>query len=139
VSKICQQVVEKHLEGKEYDEDASKDQVVAICEEIKNRAKGKYPSAPQRDISACLKDYHELSAASSPSPHALTAALTPLPAPLHVQPPAEVNMPRYKLVIQASLGQMKDQVGGSPRPNAYATCLLVLHSGDHRFRGLLAL
>jgi len=33
-------VLDKHLEGKEYDEDASKDQVVAICEEIKGRAKG---------------------------------------------------------------------------------------------------
>lgn len=40
ISKICKEVLDKHLEGKEYDEDASKDQVVTICEEIKGRAKG---------------------------------------------------------------------------------------------------
>jgi hypothetical protein len=31
----------KHLGGKDYDEDATKEWVVAICDEVKRRAKGR--------------------------------------------------------------------------------------------------
>ena len=40
VKRISNEVLEKHLTGKEYDEDLSKEQAVAICDEIKNRVKG---------------------------------------------------------------------------------------------------
>mmetsp|Transcript_18404 Transcript_18404/g.27813 ORF Transcript_18404/g.27813 Transcript_18404/m.27813 type:complete len:114 (-) Transcript_18404:180-521(-) len=61
VKRISKEVTEKHLAGKEYDEDATKEWVVAIADEIKNRCK------------------------------------------------EELNMPRYKIIVQVTVGQVKDQ------------------------------
>mmetsp|Transcript_20883 Transcript_20883/g.61011 ORF Transcript_20883/g.61011 Transcript_20883/m.61011 type:complete len:138 (-) Transcript_20883:626-1039(-) len=61
VKAIASEVLESELAGKEYDEDVSKEQIVAICDKIKARVKG------------------------------------------------ECNIPRYKIIVQVTLGQMKDQ------------------------------
>jgi ribosomal protein S17E len=41
IKKIANEVLSKYLEGKDYDEDASKEWVVAMCDEVKRRTKGK--------------------------------------------------------------------------------------------------
>jgi len=61
VKRIANEVLDAELGDKEYDEDLSKEWIVAICDKIKERVK------------------------------------------------AECNIPRYKIVVQVTLGQMKDQ------------------------------
>jgi len=82
IKKIAEEVLKKYLGGKDYDEDATKEWVVAICDEVKRRAKGRL-KAKRRIVDRVSNFVYRNT--------------------------AECNMPRYKLVVQATLGQMKDQ------------------------------
>jgi hypothetical protein len=91
------------LNGKDYDEDACKDWVVSICDEIKTRVKGifYFPS-----VSVCVLYLQQL---QIHDPIILICCwLVMLMLRTHFHP-EECNLPRFKLVCQATLGQMKDQ------------------------------